>query len=316
MPQPNLGMIELLNLRDLWKHEERDFTPWLAKNIDHLSAILGIQIVVDHTEHKVGGYELDILGHVEENDAVVIIENQLYATDHSHLGQLITYAAGLNAAIVIWIASEVRDEHRLAIEWLNGHSDQKTSFFLVRPEVFRIDNSNPAIRFQLEAFPSEFERRLKSIVNHEDAPRHEFRRKFWENLLQYLANNGHAWAKGRNTTKDSWISSAVGKSGVSANVSMAQASRIRVEIYCTNDSDKQLFEAVSLHKNAVESRFPGEVISWERLDDALASRIAVYHPYDKEQVADETPYRKELFQWISKNLGEFRSIAKQYLVEK
>src|SRR4030095_1534532 len=118
--------------------------------------------------HKVSNYELDILGHIEESDSTVIIENQLYPTDHNHLGQLITYAAGLNASIVIWIATEIREEHRSAIEWLNGHSDQKTSYFLVRPEVFRIDNSNPAVRFQLEANPSEYERRLRSIVEQED----------------------------------------------------------------------------------------------------------------------------------------------------
>ena len=197
MAQPPLGKIQPLNLRELWKHEEHDFTPWLAENIDQLSAVLGVPIVVDQTEHKVGSYELDILGHVEENDAVVIVENQLQATDHTHLGQLITYAAGLEAAIIVWIAPEVRDEHRSAIEWLNSHSDEKVSFFLVRPEVFRIDSSNPAIRFQLEAGPSEFGRRLKGIVEDKDSPRYEFRRKFWEDLLQYLANNGHPWAKGR-----------------------------------------------------------------------------------------------------------------------
>jgi hypothetical protein len=116
-----------LNLRDLWKHEERDFTPWLAEHIEDLSALLQLPIVVDQIEHKVGIYELDMLGHVEESDAIVIIENQLQATDHSHLGQLITYAAGLEAAIVVWIAPEVQDEHRAAVEWLNKHTGVNVS---------------------------------------------------------------------------------------------------------------------------------------------------------------------------------------------
>ena len=180
MSQPELGKIQLLTLRDLWTHEERDFTPWLAQHIDQLSALLGVPILVDQTEHKVGTYELDILGHVEENDAVVIVENQLTSTDHTHLGQLITYAAGLEAAIIVWMAADVRDEHRSAIEWLNNHTDDKVSFFLVRPEVFRIDDSKPAVRFYLESAPSEFSRRLRSVVEKEDSPRHEFRRKFWE----------------------------------------------------------------------------------------------------------------------------------------
>lgn len=316
MSQPQLGKIEVLSVRELWKHEERDFTPWLAQNIDQLSEVLGVSIVVDQTEHKVGGYELDILGHVQENDAVVIVENQLQATDHGHLGQLLTYAAGLEATIVIWIAPEVRDEHRSTIEWLNNHTDEKVSFFLVRPEVFRIDGSNPAVRFQLEAGPSEFGRRLRTALEKEDSPRYEFRRRFWENLLQYLANNGHAWAKGRNTTKESWISSSVGKSGLAANVSMAQGSRLRVEIYCSNDPDKRLFQKLHAHKDEIEARFSGEEVSWEPLEDASASRVAVYRPYDKEQATEDTPHRRELFAWVAKNLTTFRAVAKQYLVDK
>jgi hypothetical protein len=173
MSQPELGKIQLLTLRDLWTHEERDFTPWLAQHIDQLSALLGVPIVVDQTEHKVGNYELDILGRVEENDAVVIVENQLNSTDHGHLGQLITYAAGLEAAIIVWMAGDVRDEHRSAVEWLNNHTDDKVSFFLVRPEVFRIDDSKPAVRFYLEAAPSEFSRRLRSVVEKEDSVRRD-----------------------------------------------------------------------------------------------------------------------------------------------
>ena len=316
MPALQLGKIEILSPRELWKHEERDFTPWLAQNIEQLSAVLGVPIVIDQTEHRVGAYELDLLGRVEENDAVVIIENQLHATDHGHLGQLLTYAAGLDAAIVIWVAGEIRDEHRAVIEWLNAHTHEKVSFFLVRPEVIRIDASLPAVRFHLEVAPSEFSRRLKSVVEKEDRPSFEFRRKFWEAMLQYLVANGHTWAKGRATSKDSWISSPVGRSGVSANISMAQGSRMRVEIYLSNDSEKLLFERLYAHKAEIETRLLGEAVSWERLDDATASRVAVYMPYDKQQVTEETPQRKELFSWVAKNLTILRAVARELLVEK
>lgn len=101
MSKVQLGKIQMLNIREIWKHEERDFTPWLAENIDHISSILDLPIIVDQIEHKVGTYELDILGHVDENDAIVVIENQFGPTDHDHLGKLIAYAAGLEAALVI-----------------------------------------------------------------------------------------------------------------------------------------------------------------------------------------------------------------------
>jgi hypothetical protein len=316
MAKIELGNIQIKSAKDVWKHEEKDFTPWLAENIDHLSKLIGIPIAVEQTEKRVGAYELDIFGRVEGSDAIVIVENQLDPTDHKHLGQLITYAAGLEAAIVIWIAPEVGDDHRSAIKWLNRNMSEKVSFFLVRPEVIQVDNSKPAVRFQLEAAPSEFEKRLRESVEDESAPRFEFRRKFWEDLFAYLAANGHPWAQGRRTTKEGWISSSVGTSGIAVNVSMAQGSRIRVEIWMRDDADKQIFEALLAKKAEIEKRLEGETVSWERLDDSRASRVAVYRNYDKEQAANDTPQRKEIFSWIGTQLSAMREIAKKYLVSK
>jgi hypothetical protein len=316
MTKVELGNIQIKSAKDVWKHEEKDFTPWLAENIEHLSKVIGIPIKVEQTEKKVGAYELDILGRIEGSDAVVIVENQLDAIDHKHLGQLITYAAGLEAAIVIWVAPEVSDDHRAAIKWLNRNIGEKVLFFLIRLEVIGVDDSKPAIRFQLEAAPSETERRFREIVEDENAPRFEFRRKFWEDLLTYLAANGHPWAQGRRTTKEGWISSSVGMANIGVNVSMAQGSRIRVEIWIRDDSDKEIFETLFAKKVEIEKRLEGETVSWERLDDSKASRIAVYRNYDKEQAASETQHRRELFSWIGKRLTEMREIAKKHLISK
>ncbi|MEO9249663.1 MAG: DUF4268 domain-containing protein [Gemmatimonadaceae bacterium] len=309
-----IGKLENLSLRELWRHEEHDFTPWLAENISELSDLLGVPIIVDQTEHRVGNYELDILGHVEETDEVVIIENQLGTTDHGHLGQLLAYAAGLEAAIIVWVAAEVRDEHRSAIEWLNNHTDDRTSFFLVRPEVIRIDDSKPAVRFQLESSPSEFARHLQGIAASSNRASHEFRLTFWGGLLEYLKARGNPWANGRSTSKDAWIAFGVGRSGIGAHVSMATGSRIRVEVYLSQDSDKTNFDLLQEHCADIEALFPGEAVSWERLDGRLASRVAVYRPYDKAKVADATTEREELFSWIAKNLQLFRTVARKYLV--
>jgi hypothetical protein len=313
MPNPPLGQLHVLDPRDVWKNEEKDFTPWIAENIAHLSEAIGIRFIVDQTEKRVGAYELDIYGRVEGSDAPVIIENQLYPTDHKHLGQLITYAAGLDAAVIIWVATQVTDEHRAAIDWLNKSTTDAISFFLIRPEILQIDDSKPAIKFVVEVSPSEFKRVLREAVGAEEGPRHEFRRKFWGDLLSFLSAKGHGWAKGRKAPKDSWISSPVGKSGVGVNVSMAMGSRMRVEIYCGEDRDKSLFKVLSSRRAEIEAIFPAETVSWEPLEDAYASRVAVYRSYVREEVSEDTQQRRDLFEWIEKNLSCFRDVAKKYL---
>lgn len=311
----DLGEIEILNPRKVWPHEEKDFTPWLADNIHKISEVIGVPIVVETTEQKVGNYELDIYGRVEGKDSVVIIENQLNVTDHTHLGQLIAYAGGLEASIIIWIASEVRDEHHSAIEWLNRIAGDKASFFLLRPEVIKIGESKPAVRFQLEIGPSDFERRVREIVERTEGPRHEFRLRFWEDLFKYLASSGHKWAKNRRSTKDSWISSGIGKLGVNVNVSMALGSRIRVEIYFPTDEDKKLFETLYSQHAFIENKLKSEEISWEKLESAKASRFAVYRNYDKSLCSNDSDARNELFKWISDRLFDLREIAEKIFVK-
>jgi len=313
MNKPTLGALQQLDPREIWKNEEKDFTPWVAENIQELSRVIGVAFTVEQTEKKVGGYELDVFGRVEGSDAPVIIENQLDQTDHKHLGQLLTYAAGLEAAVVIWIAARVSDEHRATIDWLNRNTNDSVSFFLLRPEILKIDDLKPAIRFQLEASPSEYKRIFREVVDREDAPRHEFRRKFWADLLKYLVSKGHSWAEGRRTTKEGWISSSVGKSNVSVNVSMAQGSRIRVEIYLSKDREKTQYRVLESERRGIEPLFPGEQVSWEPIEGALASRVAVYRQYDRDAVSEDSPDRMNLFEWIQTNVSRFRDVAKKYL---
>jgi hypothetical protein len=317
MPQPALGKLTTINIRDLWEKEERDFTPWLAENIDQLSELLGIPISVEKNEKRVGRYELDIFGRGGLDKAkIVIIENQLEPTDHTHLGQLLTYAAGLDAAIIVWVAPEVRDEHRRAIEWLNDKTVNEISFFLVRPEALSINNSPPAVRLNLEAGPNGFVDGLGD-GKHPESPWQKFLRTFWGDLYPYLAAHGHSWAQGRSATSEKAIYSTVGKAGVYVYVSLNRAqSRAFVSIWLESDLAKEQFDALVGNKATIEAEFSGQRLSWDRADDRVASSVYVERPYDKDKISEATTEREALFSWIAENLTKFRNIAKKYLVEK
>jgi hypothetical protein len=169
MPQPRVTQIQVgtivqVDPRQIWPREEKDFTPWVAEHIGELAQAVGVDIEVKEIEKRVGLYELDIYAVDKDNpETIVIIENQLNETDHKHLGQLLAYAAGLDAKVIIWIAPKIRDEHRKTVEWLNQMSDGSATFYLVRVEAIKIDVSLPAVRFEVVVAPSDFEREFENI---------------------------------------------------------------------------------------------------------------------------------------------------------
>ncbi len=118
-----LDKLTKVQLRDIWKHEALDFTQWLAlqENLDLLSEEIGLDLQNPQTEVSVGSFNVDILAE-DDAERKVIIENQLEATDHDHLGKLITYGSGLDAEIIIWIVKKAREEHQQAITWLNENT--------------------------------------------------------------------------------------------------------------------------------------------------------------------------------------------------
>lgn len=142
--EPKFGELKEIPIREVWAHEAYDFTPWLADNIGALGDALGLSLRVKQTEFAVGKFSLDILAEEEDTERVVAIENQFHHTDHSHLGQLLTYAAGCEADILIWVVENVRDEHRAAVEWLNRKTDADTHCYLVEVKILRIGDSLPA----------------------------------------------------------------------------------------------------------------------------------------------------------------------------
>ena len=134
------GKLEHLDLRLAWNNEASNFTPWLADNIQVLGDVLGLELALREREASVGNFSCDLHAVDLASGRTVIIENQLEVTDHSHLGQLLTYAAGLEAGVVVWIAREIRDEHKAALDWLNRKTSADTNFFAIVPRVFRIDD--------------------------------------------------------------------------------------------------------------------------------------------------------------------------------
>ncbi len=156
-------MHRISDLREVWADEAKNFTPWLAKeaNLKMLSAAVEMDLVLEEMESSVGAFSADLFAREESTNRKVIIENQLEATNHDHLGKLITYASGKGADVVIWIVKRARDEHRQAIEWLNQRTDSSLGFFLIEIELWKIDDSKTAAKFNVVEKPNEWAKAAK-----------------------------------------------------------------------------------------------------------------------------------------------------------
>jgi len=154
VPTPEFGSLERVPIRSGFSDEARDFTPWLAANLDRLSEQLGLALELRELEHSVGKFSLDLLAE-DVQGRVVIIENQLENSDHTHLGQLLTYCAGTDARVVIWIAPSFTSEHLAALEWLNQNTHTDVGFYAVEVELLRIGESLMAPNFRPVIRPNE-----------------------------------------------------------------------------------------------------------------------------------------------------------------
>ncbi len=308
MAELELGSIENVSPRDVWPNEASDFTPWLAEHIDSLGEALGLDIEVTQTEAAVGAYSLDILGKVSGSDRVVIVENQLDRTDHGHLGQLLAYAAGLDAKIVVWLSPEVRDEHREAVHWLNELSDA-VAFFAVELEVWRIGNSLPAPRFNVVAQPSEFQRKLVKETQTERTAKQIAYHEFYADLLQRLLTASPYFTKSdpANVRHDNWMDFSAGRSGFLVEWSFTGSGQFRVALSIdTGDraKNKSAFDQLQNQSAAIEAAI-GDQLTWERLDNRQASRVFAHRD---GSVESSEPVLEQHKRWAVDLTPRFREV--------
>ena len=184
MATGELGRIQDVELRDVWPNEAQDFTPWLAKNLDLLGEALNLDLTLTEREGSVGTLSVDIVA--ESELGVVVIENQLGKTDHGHLGQLLTYAAGREARFLVWVAPTFKDEHQEALVWLNRWMPEDLEVYGVEVRLLRIDDSRPAPVFRAVVAPDTQSRQSGSLDGPERMSSDEAGRR--ERFFQQLVN--------------------------------------------------------------------------------------------------------------------------------
>lgn len=273
-----LGKLQEIDIRKVWQHEQYDFSKWLAseENIQELGDSLNLSLTDVETEKFVGNYRCDILCKDELTGKVVLIENQLEPTNHDHLGKIITYASGLDASVVVWIVASARQEHASAIEWLNKHTDDDLSFFLVEVHAYKIGESDPAPQFKIIEQPNDFAKSVKAISKNMDLSETEKSRlDFWTQFNEVVDSRGKPFNK-RKPATDHWYSIAMGSSECQVSIDLINKEhRIRVGVWVYDNKD--LFDKFHANKEEIEATC-GFGLNWDRLDHKKAAIVCTYIP--------------------------------------
>lgn len=309
-----LGRLERIDLRDYWKKEDTEFTPWLAKeeNIDLLSEAIEIELEVQNQEESVGPFRADILCKDTTSDHFVLIENQLERTDHTHLGQLMTYAAGLDAVTIIWIAQRFSEEHRAALDWLNRITDETFNFFGIEIELYRIGDSPAAPMFNIVAKPNDWSKLVKKSASTQNLTDVKLlQQEFWQGLKSYLETEKSSF-KMQNPAPQHWTNIALGKSdfNLSATVNSREG-LISIWLNITGDNAKENYD--KLYEIAYEQS-KTEVspdIIWDRMEGRKMSSVILKTNGDLNKKADWEKQYTWFKVYIEKFVQFFKPIVKK-----
>jgi hypothetical protein len=295
---PNLSQLQRINLREAWKNEASDFTPWLAQteNLNQLADALGLSdMELVQTEYQVGDFKLDIL--CSDDDGEVIIENQLEKTNHTHLGQIITYAAGIGAKKVIWLAESFRPEHVAALDFLNQNTTSELNFFAVEITLWRIANSPLAPSFNVVVKPNNWSKssRESARMAATATPTKLLQQKFWIGWLAHLEANKSSLRPQKPGPKH-WLTISLGRSGIQMGAIInSRESRLGIEIYINHQNSKQYFAQLRQQSQDIELKL-GFELDWRELPDKSACRIIILK--QDSPLDDETAW-PSYFLWLT-----------------
>lgn len=305
-----LSKLKKVDLRDVFAHEASGFSNWLIQkeNIELLSDAISIDIIPISTEASVGKFRVDILAEEETSQRKIIIENQLEFSDHDHLGKIITYASGHDAQIIIWIVKEVRDEHRKAIEWLNEHTEESIGFFLIQFELWQIEKSDPAPKFEVIVSPNEWVKSIKTSSSNRELTTAGLQLlDFWEKFRNY-ARKKDTNMRLRKPFSQNFYDIAIGFSGTHV-VLFATPHKNTIACGLWIHKDKDLYRFLFKKKDELEKEI-GESIEWG--DNAITSVLKIKK--EVKSIYDPADIKIN-HEWLYQSYKIFKKVLPRYINE-
>lgn len=307
---PLFGRLEPVDLRQGWISEAQDFTPWLAENenIELLGQTIGLNLVVEAIEKPVGDFRADIICREAETGRLVLIENQVEPSDHRHLGQILTYAAGSETAVIIWIVSRLRPEHRAAIDWLNRITRDDFFFFGIEIELWRIGTSPLAPRFNIAVEPNEWQRAVAKRVERSRLDEPEGidinRIAYWQAFEEVLAAKSGTLKPKSRPPRQGWYDFRLVKDAFLYAFRDVAKREVGVSIGIQGSRAAEIFESLNADRAIFEAEI-GEPLVWRERNNRRTFQIALRLTNADALSKDDWPRQHA---WLIDHLEKFRAL--------
>jgi hypothetical protein len=303
-----LGRLNMVDLRSYWKREDTHFTPWMAEeeNITLLGETVGIELEVQEQEANVAPFRADILCRNTADNTLVLIENQLERTDHTHLGQLLTYAAGLDAVTLIWVVERFREEHRAALDWLNRITDDGFHFFGIEVELWQIGNSVPAPKFNVVAKPNDWSKTVREAAQGRAkglTAGQQSQVDYWTSFATFVSGRDTS-IRPPNPYPSNWMGYGVGRTGAQL-IAVVNRGEAAVQLETENRDHPAWFHLLLHDQKEIESEL-GFSLSWEEKPGNKWSNIRVRMEADTRD-PDQWP---KIHSWMLEKLETMRRVFK------
>ena len=311
----DLKQLTPVDLSEVWETEPQHFTPWLAReeNLTLLGKTLGIELELEAQEINVGDFRADILCKNTVDGSWVLIENQLEQTDHKHVGQLLTYAAGLDAATVVWIAKTFRRGHCAMLDWQNRITDERYRFFGIEIKVWQIENSAHAVQFEVVSSPNDWSRGVNQntqrAANKQLSETQESQLRFWTGLGEYMADNGSS-LNYPTSIAGRYILFSIGRTNFSLMTWLAHTrNEIGIWLYVKGDNAEAHFRLLKEQQEEIHDEF-GEMLEWIELPGSNTKRICLAKVDTDPLDENDWPHQ---YEWFTAKLEKFDRVFRPHI---
>ena len=263
----------------------------------------------------IGNYRLDILAYESGTDRKIAIENQYGTTNHTHLGQLMTYMAGINAEVVVWIAENFNNEHLTAINHLNQISNEDIAFFCIKPRLIKVGDSDPALEFLVVAKPDEWEKQVKRETKLSD--RQIEYEKFWTKLISRFKEIYPNIKPGMWTINRSYMIMCFGGSGLEYTLKFSHGSFL-INLYIKGNAkvhSYEIFDKLKAQREFIENEL-GVELEFDKKEGVKSTRINLYCDANADILNNSEKEKDFFIEWSLKWLPRFKNTIQRIIHEE